>query len=231
MKTQKLDKRKHYYLTLDTETANSTEKPLVYDIGGAVHDKQGNIYHTFNFIIYDIYAGERELMKTAYYAEKLPLYEKALKDGTITFKRFMTVYYYIHDLIKAYDIKAVIAHNMRFDRKALNNTLRYVTKGEKKWFFPYNTPLWCSWSMARQTIGKQKAYISWANEKESRMTNQKTPQPRLSAEILYQYISGDENFTEDHTALSDVLIEIQITTQCIRQKKKMYRTYWKPRTT
>ena len=42
MKTQKLDKRKHYYLTLDTETANSTEKPLVYDIGGAVHDMQGD---------------------------------------------------------------------------------------------------------------------------------------------------------------------------------------------
>ena len=228
MDLKKLDKRKHYYLTLDTETANTLEEPLVYDIGGAIHDKQGNIYHTFNYIIYDIYVGERELMQTSYYAEKLPQYEKALKANELKFKRFMTVYYYIHDLIKEYNIKAVIAHNMRFDRTALNNTLRHVTGGKKKWFFPYNTDLWCSLSMARQTIGQQKSYQSWTKENPDRLTQY--GQPRLTAELLYQYISGDENFIEDHTALSDALIEIDITVQCIRQKKKMYRTYWKPQT-
>ena len=34
------DKRKTYYLTIDTETANSLEEPMMYDLGGAIHDRQ-----------------------------------------------------------------------------------------------------------------------------------------------------------------------------------------------
>ena len=42
-----MDKRKNYYLTIDTETANDIECPLMYDLGGAIHDKQGKVYETF----------------------------------------------------------------------------------------------------------------------------------------------------------------------------------------
>ena len=48
-----IDKRKNYYLTIDTETANSLDDPLVYDIGGAIHDKKGRVYETFSFVIYE----------------------------------------------------------------------------------------------------------------------------------------------------------------------------------
>ncbi len=37
------DRRKSYYLTIDTETANNLDNPIVFDIGGAVHDKKGNV--------------------------------------------------------------------------------------------------------------------------------------------------------------------------------------------
>ena len=48
-----IDRRKSYYLMIDTETANTLEDPMMYDIGGAIHDKHGNIYETFSFIIYE----------------------------------------------------------------------------------------------------------------------------------------------------------------------------------
>ena len=34
---------KDYYLVLDVETANSTNDPLVYDLGFAVCDRKGKI--------------------------------------------------------------------------------------------------------------------------------------------------------------------------------------------
>ena len=39
----KIDRRKNYYLMLDTETANTLDDPLVYDIGLAVVDKAGKV--------------------------------------------------------------------------------------------------------------------------------------------------------------------------------------------
>ena len=41
-----IDNRIHYYLALDTETTNGLEQPFVYDIGGAIVDKQGRIMRT-----------------------------------------------------------------------------------------------------------------------------------------------------------------------------------------
>ena len=53
------------------------------------------------------------------------------------------------------------------------------------------------------------------------MTNHKTPRVRLTAEILYRYISGQHDFDESHTGLEDVLIETVIMAHCFRQHKKM----------
>ena len=59
------------------------------------------------------------------------------------------------------------------------------------------------------------------------MTNHKTPRPRTTAEILYRYLSGNNDFVEEHTGLEDVLIEIEIFVQATRQKKKMKRSPYK----
>ena len=74
----KIDKRKSYYLIVDTETANSLEDSLFYDIGMAIIDKQGNVYESYSFVNNDIFKDESELMKSAYYANKIPLYYQSL---------------------------------------------------------------------------------------------------------------------------------------------------------
>jgi hypothetical protein len=53
------------------------------------------------------------------------------------------------------------------------------------------------------------------------MTKHKKPQVRLTAEILYRYISGDRDFIESHTGLEDILIETALLAHCFRQHKKM----------
>ncbi|MEI4856032.1 hypothetical protein, partial [Klebsiella pneumoniae] len=73
-----------------------------------------------------------------YYACKLPQYETELKAGHRKKVRFYTARNHILDLIDKYEVKAVLAYNMRFDLNALNNTLRYLSNGKRKYFFPFS---------------------------------------------------------------------------------------------
>ena len=41
---KKIDKRVTKYVVLDTETANSIDCPLVYDVGFEVIDSKGRVY-------------------------------------------------------------------------------------------------------------------------------------------------------------------------------------------
>jgi len=216
--------QKKYFMVLDTETANGLDDPLVYDIGFAIVDKHGNVYHTESLVIYDVFVLMRDLMETAYYSEKIPQYETALKAKTRRLVNFETARQIVARYIQKYNVSAVIAHNMRFDYNALNTTMRYITKSQKRYFLPYNTTIWCTLAMARTTIGKQKTYRLWCKENGYTMRNN---QPRLTAEILYRYITDNNDFIESHTGLEDVLIEKEIFAHCIRQHKKMQRTYWK----
>lgn len=215
---------KQYYISLDTETANGLDCPLVYDIGFAVIDIKGNIYEQYSYVIYDIFFERKDLMDTAYYKEKIPNYINDINNGKRKIARFLTIRKKIVELIKKYNITAVMAHNARFDLNALNNTLRYLTKSKMRYFFPYGTQIWDTLAMARSTIGKQKTYQLWC-----KMNNYltKNGRPKLTAEILYRYISFNDDFIESHTGLEDVLIEICIFVKCVNQHKKMQRTYYR----
>ena len=119
-----------------------------------------------------------------------------------------------------YETNIVIAHNAGFDNRATNNTQRYLTKSKYRYFFPYGTEIWDTLKMANDTICKQKTYIRWC-ERNGYMTNHSKPRPRATAEILYRYISGNEDFIESHTGLEDVMIEKEIFAHCMRQHKPM----------
>lgn len=215
--------RKSYYLTIDTETANGLDDPMMYDLGGAIHDRYGNVEETFSFVIYDIFCADRDLFNTAYYAEKRPKYEEEIAAGVRKIVSIYTARKYIHDLCAQYDVKAIIAHNARFDYRATNGTLRYVTKSRSRFFLPYGIPVWDTLKMAQDTICKQKTYINWCKKHGYCKAN---GTPRATAEILYRYITLDHGFTEDHTGLEDVLIEKEIFAKCMAQHKKMRKSAW-----
>ena len=217
---EKIDKRKKYYLMLDVEGAGTPQDAYVYDLGCAVIDRLGNVYDVLDLVIYDIYVGEKEKMANAYYADKLPQYEKELKEKVRKMVKFSTAQYMVKELMKKYNINIMIAHNARYDRDALNNTLQYLTDGESKYFFPYDTEVWDTQKMAHDTICQQKTYIRWCKEN-GYMTNHKTPRPQEKAEVLYKYISFNNEFEESHTGLADVMIEKEIFAKCMRQHKKM----------
>ena len=218
-----MDKRKNYYMVIDTETANSMDDPMMYDLGGAVIDKQGHVYESFSFVIYEVFCADRQLFDTAYYAEKRPMYEAQIADGQRKIVNIFTARNHLHALCEKWNVKAIIAHNARFDYRSTNTTLRYITKSKNRYFLPYGIPMWDTLKMAQDTICKQKTYIKWCKDNGFTMKNGR---PRATAEILYRYITMDLDFIESHTGLEDVLIEKDIFCKCMAQHKKMRKNVW-----
>lgn len=228
-----MDKRKSYFIVLDTETCNGLvindkldlSQSLVYDIGWAIIDKTGRVYCKRSFMVRDIFLEEKELMQSAYYKDKIPAYFKDLCQG----KRVTLSWHSIKKLFRqdceSWNVKAVIAHNAPFDYRSTNNTERWLTKSRHRYFIPYSVPLWDTMKMASDTIAKEKGYIHFC-ESNGYMTAHKKPRVRVTAEVLYKYISGNNDFIESHTGLEDVIIEAQIFITCLKKHKKMRKSAW-----
>lgn len=227
MTERKIDRRKKYLLVVDIETANSCEEGLAYDIGYAVTDRRGNIYEKDSLMVAEMFYNENELMQSAYYADKLPAYWVELLNKQRKMVSILTAKKMIAKVMREYGIKDVFAYNASFDTRNLNVTLRYLTKSEYRYFFPYGTKYHCIQHMACQTILTQKSYFRYAEE-----NNLFTAKGNLSssAESAYRYISRNADFTEEHTGLQDVLIETKIMAKCFAQHKpmdtKIYRGAW-----
>lgn len=222
-----IDHRKNYYIVLDTETANSHDgvkvtpkSALVYDMGFAVIDKSGKVYEAYSFINTDVYCDMDDIMESAYYSNKIPLYEQGIRDKTRTLKTYASIKAILTEVAQRYDVKAIIAHNAYFDYTAATATQRYLTKSKYRYFFPYGVEIWDSLKMARDTIGKQKSFIRFCEEN-GFMTKHKNPRPQMTAEVLYRYITNNPDFVEEHTGLEDVMIEKEIVAKCFAQHKAM----------
>ena len=226
-----MDKRISYKIVLDTETCPMDKEltevmpsnMLTYDCGWAVVDKRGNVYKTRSFVNADIFIGEKDLMKSAYYANKLPQYWEDIESG----KRILTSFYNIRKAlledIEEYNVTEVFAHNMRFDYGTLNTTQRWETKSKYRYFFPIDVEICDTLKMAKDIISKMPTYINFCSENGYLTKNGKV---QLKAETIYRFIMQDTDFIESHTALEDVMIEKEILAYCYRQHKKMRKKLW-----
>lgn len=230
-----MDRRHNYIIVVDTETANgfSTEdgkldltQSLCYDIGWQVADTKGRIYEKRSFVIAEIFCDLADVMKSAYYAEKIPQYWEDIKNGTRKLATFRTIVKQFREDAKNYQVEAIAAHNASFDYRALNNTQRYITKSKYRFFFPYGIEIQDTLKMARQTIGQMPTYIKWCFEN-GYVTKHKNPRPRLTAEILWRWLSGNDNFEESHTGLADCEIETQIYAYCIKKNPSIEKGLFK----
>lgn len=222
----KIDRRISYKIMMDTETANvhvvdgklDMRDVLVYDIGWAVVDKRANIYETKSYIVKEIFYQEAELMRSAYYAKKIPLYLEEIAQGKRVVASFYEIRKDLLETMEKYNTNTVVAHNSRFDLNALNATQRWLTKSKYRFFLPYGTEIWDTMKMANDTICKQPTYKKWCERNGYITAN---GQVRKTAEVLYRYICCNPAFVEAHTGLEDVMIEAVILAKCFAQHKKM----------
>lgn len=229
----KIDRRKRYLVVLDTETCNTPKDEkggldvssgLVYDIGWAIIDKWGTVYLTRSFIISEIFKDD-VLMSSAYYAKKIPKYEEDIKAGTRQVVNWYQAINCLKEDMALFNTNIVIAHNAPFDYRVMNSTERYLTKSKYRYALPYGTEIWDSVKMATDTIGKQKMYRKFCKEN-GFMTKHKPPRVKMTAEVLTKFFNDDVDYSEEHTALEDVLIEKEIVARCYRTHKAMRKKAW-----
>ena len=210
------------FIVLDTETTNDIECPLTYDIGFAVIDKFGFVYEKHSFVVADIFL-DKELMASAYFFEKIPMYWEQIKNGERTLTSFFNIRKILAKVMAEHNIDTVIAHNARFDYISTATTQRYLTKSKYRYFFPYGTKVWDTLKMARETFKDDEKYCEFCTENDYKTSNNCN---RYTAEILYRFLTDDNSFIESHTGLEDVLIEKEIFVECVRRNPEIDGKLW-----
>jgi len=205
---------KQVILTLDTETADLTGN--VYDIAFVVHEKNGTILETYNALVDEIFTDAKKMMG-AYYASKLfTHYSKMLADSRIGFASWGEIVAQIQRAIGEHGVTTIAAYNLGFDRRVMRNTHKAL--GYDGAICPSGLQQLDIWQFACETKLSQATYKKLALDSGwvSSAGNIKT-----GAEYAYRFCSGDFGFIEDHTALSDALIEVEILAACFATKKKI----------
>lgn len=198
-------------LMLDSETTNDIETPLCYDLGFSVIDlDNGKAIEKHSYVVADIFC-DADLMASAFFGDKIPQYWADIKAGKRMLRKWSTIRAIVREVMVQYGIDTVVAHNARFDYSSTATTQRYLTCSKWRYFFPYGTKFVCTLKMARATFGKDENYIKFCEDNGFCTKNGK---PRLTAEIIYRYLTGDIEFVESHTGLEDVEIETTILYAC-----------------
>lgn len=188
-----MSRTKEIFAILDTET--TFENRAVYNIGYIIINSSGYPIHSREMLLTDALESDRP-----FYSGKIPktaqrmVTERALGTMMADFEDF--------------GVTTICAYNAQFDVRAIRNAGLDLTE---------NFQIFDLWSAASVTICNA-TYIKWAlrHGKVTEKDNVKT-----SAEVVYQYISKLTDFEEDHTALSDCWIELEIWRTIRRKKVKM----------
>ena len=201
------------FLTQDTETCGLPPKNLVYDLAYTIHNKQGDIVCARNWLVRDIMTDAKEMMG-AFYAKKVfSFYIPALDLQTVRLTAWADIVQIMRDDVLKYNVDVVTAYNARFDIGAIRATSAALGGGS---IMPHKVDLLCVWQFACETILRSSTYHRMADKFGWRS---EAGNVRTTAEHAYKYITGNPDFVEGHTALSDAEIETEILAYCFRQKK------------
>lgn len=223
-------------------------KPLVYDIGWVVSDRKGNVIKTENFLIQETFFVPN-VFNTAYYKDKRPIYIELLKTKKIQTKTWNeAIEILLEDLEKCdltvaynacFDFKKAIPFTEKFINHLYNEDFPIWEEKQKEkcfkilkgtdesnnseYLMPYfelrgkRYPLADLWEISCKKLINNQRYKNYCL-KNKLLTNSAT-YFKTSAETTFQYLAKNESFEEDHTALSDALIEKDILTKALNKGK------------
>ena len=241
----KIDRRKKYYMILDTETTadclpeENTGKNVmvkyIYNLGYTIASKNEIIIKR-DYLVKEIWEDDI-LMNNAYFKSKCPEYQALLHLGRIEIKPLADIVKILQEDIQATGVSTFGAYNVSFDLDALMQTVNFIypdtfkmiyrqtnsgkyapdtTKFCQKYIFRKNLEIIDIWTMACQTLCNQKTFQTYYLEETARGNI------KSNAEIVYNYIEDlGGHFKEDHTALSDSIIETAILQRILKLHKKL----------
>ena len=200
----------------DTETT-SLDKPFCYNIGYVIVNTEN--WQTIcqrSFVVEQIWHN-LPLFSSAYYASKRPIYVNEMKARITTMDKFGYICQkMIRDFLN-YEVTIAFAFNASFDEKV----------------FDFN----CDWYKCHNPFDNIKikdirgfAHNFIVDEQFKDFCDEyeyytETGNYSTTAETFYRYLTNDIDFIEDHTALSDSIIEAEILRICVMRGADINRDY------
>ena len=205
--------QKNMVLVLDTETCDLQGN--VYDVGYTIANKKGEIFAEYNSLVEEVFTDAKKMMG-AFYAKKLfTHYAPMLDRGEISISPWADIVEKMQSDISDYGVNILAAYNLGFDRRVMRQTNNLLGNGKPICPKLQQLDLWqfaCETKLSQKSYAKIARKLGWV----SPAGNIKT-----GAEFAYRFCSGDFGFIEDHTALSDAIIETKIMADCFSQKKRV----------
>ena len=209
-------------VVFDTETT-SLEKPFVYNIGYTIYDTETKTkLVSHDFVVEQIWHN-RELFTTAYYAEKRAEYINRMRGKSCEMKKLGHITQLMCREFADFDVQSAFAYNSPFDDK--------VFEFNCEWFKiknPFdNIPIFDIRGYVHNKIAFTQEFKDFcdANGYYTESQNYST-----TAETVYRFLTNNTDFIEEHTALADSEIELDILLECINRgcewnkEYKVYRT-------
>lgn len=209
-------KKQKYLLFVDTETIGSLfmkESVMPFEIGIKVFDTESQKVVKEKSYLVRKFFNNKYIMFSTFSATKYPKYMERLD----TDKRFKNasandISKDITKIVERYNIKIMVAHNGNFDKGALsrlfeefgtenpfeNLDLLDTMELSKVITFSKDYTEYCIVNMQVKNSVNESAFI----------TN--SGRVRTTAQAIYSFITNNPEYEEEHTALEDIDIEIEI---------------------
>lgn len=204
-------------LIFDTETAGSFNKPFCYNIGYVIYDTDSRQpLVKKDFVVEQVWHNDM-LFTSAYYADKRPIYVKRMRARQTKMLKFGYICREMARDIENFNVSSAYAYNSAFDENVFNYNCDWY-----KCINPFdNVPIF-------DIRGNVHEFLIDENFKSfcelySRFTE--SGNYSTTAETVFQYISGDTEFNEEHTALADSEIELEILLDTVRRGAKLETAY------
>lgn len=209
-------KNQKYLLFVDTETIGCLymkESVMPFEIGCKVYDTETQKVVKEKSYIVRKFFNNKFVMYSTFSATKYPNYIERIGND----KRFKNTS--VHDiaqslqnLINRYNIKIMVAHNGAFDKQATERLFEeFGTENPFK-----NLDLLDTMEISK-VITFSKSYVNYCIEnidiknsinESAFITN--SGRVRTTAQAIYSYLTQNPTYQEEHTALEDIDIEIEI---------------------
>lgn len=217
--------RKKHFLTLDSETTGLGSRAIVFDVAWTIATRTGTVLQR-TFLVNEILTDPASMLgalndphwRDTFGGKLFKDYIPAIDRNEMHLKSWREIIEIMRDDILTYNVEVFAAYNLKFDMGALAKT--HTKIGGKGKILPCKMDLLDLWKFSACTVlntrlyhdfaykhGIEKGFITLANN------------VRTTAEKTYAFLIGDADFIEDHTALSDAIIETEILQRLLAKKK------------
>lgn len=213
-------------LIIDTETVNKNAEfgfnangNLVFDLGVVVWNTDNTIVEQYNAIVKEVWEDPEAMKNYVFSQEKIEWYKQQIALGLLPVKPMSEVAEDMRKLYSKYQSPILAAYNVTFDVRAVKDTAIELKAGL---VFDFDgAEVWDIYHMACQALKGNDNFI--ASCVENGYVTEKG-NIKATAESVYSFIHGDYTFVEDHTALSDAVIEADILDWVLKleDSKKVY---------